>query len=280
MTVTEYAAKFKERVEFCPHDNGATAGGSKIYNEDNMVRYALYKSLSEKKGRNQYHGKLYSASASKGKRKALDEKNTKTTSFDRLIRGTCFINGIPFIAIIDTWATYSFISLDYVESLGLKLPAMVGIMVIDTPTNGPVASSWVCLNFPLTIYGKSFGMDLVFLPWNQIDVILRMNWLEFNHIHINYFDKSMSFSEFDASDDLMKDEAEVFMILSSMKDESKSMIGKLPVVCDFPEVFLDDINDFPLEREVEFSIDLVPGTSYMLMDPYRIFASKLSELKK
>ena len=37
------------------------------------------------------------------------------------------------------------------------------------------------------------------------------------------------------------------------------MIDKLQVVCDFPEVFPDEIPDVPPEREVEFSIDLVPG---------------------
>lgn len=34
------------------------------------------------------------------------------------------------------------------------------------------------------------------------------------------------------------------------------------------------------ERAVKFSINLVPGTSPMLMAPYRMSASELSELKK
>lgn len=76
----------------------------------------------------------------------------------------------------------------------------------------------------VTTYGKNFGMDLVYLPLNQLDVILRMNWLDFNHVHINCFDNSVSFLEFDASDELfvfskqvddyMKDDANVFMIFS------------------------------------------------------------------
>lgn len=87
-------------------------------------------------------------------------------------------------------------------------------------------------------------MDLVCLPWNKLNVILGVNFLEFNHVHVNYFDNSVSFLEFDASDKMfvsakkldecMKDEVEVFMILSSMKVEIKDAIGKLLVVCDFP----------------------------------------------
>ncbi|XP_050878192.1 uncharacterized protein LOC127082011 [Lathyrus oleraceus] len=157
---------------------------------------------------------------------------------------------------------------------------MVGSMVIYTPTNGLVTTSWVCLKCPLTIYGKSFWVDLVCLPLSKLDVILRMNWLEFNHVDINCFDKSVSFSEFHASDELfvstkqvdesLRDVTKVFMILAYMKAESKAPIGELPMACDFPEVFPDDISDFPPECEVEFSIDLVPGTSPMSTTPYRM----------
>jgi len=50
--------------------------------------------------------------------------------------------------------------------------------------------------------------------------------------------------------------------------------------CEFPEVFPDEIPDVPPEREVEFSIDLVPGTKPVSMAPYRMSASELAELKK
>ncbi|XP_050902154.1 uncharacterized protein LOC127111710 [Lathyrus oleraceus] len=186
--------------------------------------------------------------------------------------------------------THSFILLDCAERLDLKLSFMVGSMVIDTLSNSSVTNPWVCLNHPLTIYGKSFEMNLVFIPLNQLDVILGMYWLNFNQVHINYFEKSVSFPEFEASDKLfvsakqadgcMKDEAEVFMISTSMKSERKCAIGELTVVCNFSKVFPDDTSDLSPEHETEFAIDLVPGTSHVLMDPYRMYASELSELKK
>ncbi|MCI42461.1 cellular nucleic acid-binding protein [Trifolium medium] len=54
----------------------------------------------------------------------------------------------------------------------------------------------------------------------------------------------------------------------------------LPVVCEFPGVFPGDISDLPPEREVEFTIDLVPGTGPVSVAPYRMSASELNELKK
>lgn len=38
-------------------------------------------------------------------------------------------------------------------------------------------------------------------------------------------------------------------------------------------MFPDVISDLSLKREVEFAIDLAPGTSPMLMAPYRVSAS-------
>lgn len=135
---------------------------------------------------------------------------------------------------------------------------------------GLVITSWVCLNYLLTIYGKNFGMDLGYLPLRNLGVILGMNLLEFNHVHINCFSKTVSFPKFDTSDELfvsaklvnefVKDNAATFMILASIKAETKAVLDGLPMVSDFSEVLPDDISDLPLEREVDFSIDLVPGT--------------------
>ena len=62
--------------------------------------------------------------------------------------------------------------------------------------------------------------------------------------------------------------------------ESQVAIGEFPVVCGFPEVFPDDFSGLPPVREVEFSIDLVPGTRPVSMAPYRMSASELVELKE
>ncbi|MCI62277.1 enzymatic polyprotein, partial [Trifolium medium] len=57
-------------------------------------------------------------------------------------------------------------------------------------------------------------------------------------------------------------------------------IEELPVVCEFPDVFPGDVSDVTPEREVEFSIDLVPGTGPISMAPYQMSTSELKELKK
>ena len=54
----------------------------------------------------------------------------------------------------------------------------------------------------------------------------------------------------------------------------------IPIVQDFGDVFPEEVPGLPPSREVEFSIDLVPGTGPLSMAPYRMAPAELVELKK
>ncbi|WVZ83101.1 LOW QUALITY PROTEIN: hypothetical protein U9M48_030279 [Paspalum notatum var. saurae] len=56
-------------------------------------------------------------------------------------------------------------------------------------------------------------------------------------------------------------------------------IRKIPVVCDFPDVFPEELPGLPPDRDVEFRIDLVPGTAPVSKRPYRMAPDELKELK-
>ena len=53
----------------------------------------------------------------------------------------------------------------------------------------------------------------------------------------------------------------------------------IPIVKEFPDVFSDDISGLPPDREVEFTIDLIPGTEPISIPPYRMAPAELRELK-
>ena len=61
--------------------------------------------------------------------------------------------------------------------------------------------------------------------------------------------------------------------------EEKSLEG-VPVVNEYPDVFPDELPGMPPDRDKEFSIDLVPGTSPIAKRHYRMAAPELAELKK
>ena len=53
----------------------------------------------------------------------------------------------------------------------------------------------------------------------------------------------------------------------------------IPIVKEFLDVFPDDISGLPPDREVEFTIDLIPGTEPISIPPYRMSPIELRELK-
>ena len=52
------------------------------------------------------------------------------------------------------------------------------------------------------------------------------------------------------------------------------------VVREFPDVFPEDLRGIPIDREIEFSIDLLPRTSPISKAPYRMAPTELKELKE
>ena len=57
------------------------------------------------------------------------------------------------------------------------------------------------------------------------------------------------------------------------------LVDEIPVVREFPDVFLDDIAGLPPNREVKFTIDLIPGIEPISIPPYRMAPAELRELK-
>ncbi|XP_071912339.1 uncharacterized protein [Coffea arabica] len=53
----------------------------------------------------------------------------------------------------------------------------------------------------------------------------------------------------------------------------------MPVISEYPNVFPEELESLPPEREIEFKVDLVPGTTPISKTPYRMAPAELKELK-
>ncbi|KAI3804696.1 hypothetical protein L1987_26434 [Smallanthus sonchifolius] len=66
----------------------------------------------------------------------------------------------------------------------------------------------------------------------------------------------------------------------SVTTDTRKKIEDVPVVVEFPDIFPDKLPRIPPEREVEFRINLVPGTTPIAKAPYRLASTEMAELKK
>ena len=67
-------------------------------------------------------------------------------------------------------------------------------------------------------------------------------------------------------------------MVDTRKDVLK--LDDIPVVREFPDVFPEDPPGIPIDREIEFSIEVLLGTSPISKAPYRMAPIELKELKE
>ena len=54
----------------------------------------------------------------------------------------------------------------------------------------------------------------------------------------------------------------------------------MPIACEYPDVFSEELPGMPPDRDIEFIIDLLPGTGPIAKRPYRMATDELKELKE
>ena len=65
----------------------------------------------------------------------------------------------------------------------------------------------------------------------------------------------------------------------TLKDEGREDLSLPRVVCEYEEVFPDELSGLPRHRDVDFTIKLHPGTLPISMTPHRMAPVELQELK-
>ena len=68
--------------------------------------------------------------------------------------------------------------------------------------------------------------------------------------------------------------------IAYVTDQSREIVKleDIPVVNEFPDVFPDELPGLPPDREIEFAIDLAPGTEPVSKAPYRMAPVEMKEL--
>lgn len=214
---------------------------------------------------------------------------------DGLIQGMGFIKSKKINILFDSGATHSYISLSCVKILGLSVSRLPFDLRVTTPTEKNLVTSIACMGCTLVYQNLPYTVDLICLPMSGLDVILGMNWLSSNNAVINCSDKTISVASQSMTNDSPMLECLVsamtchkhlvevshgYMLLFSAKVEVENDLTLVPVVCEFPDVFPNDVSVLPPDRELEFGIDLVPGSGPVSMAPYRMAPAELDELKK
>ena len=173
-------------------------------------------------------------------------------------------------------------------------------MRVSLPTGDPLFSDRVIRDSRILIGGQEFPSDLVALDMRDFDVVLGMDWLSHHRATLDCYKKevklhrpgklevkfrgmhrelSSNMISAMAAQRMLRKGCQGYLGYVVETEKEGTLVDEIPVVREFPDVFPDDIVGLPLDREVEFTIDLIPGTEPISIPPYRMAPAELRELK-
>jgi hypothetical protein len=119
------------------------------------------------------------------------------------------------------------------------------------------------------------------IPLKDIAVILGMDWLEENGAQIDCKEKTVSLRNPGGGRIVYQDDKhahiEVQLQLNTLKE---AKLEDIPVVNEFQDVFPRELRGMSPDRDIEFTIDLIPGTAPIAQAPYKMGPKELVELKE
>ncbi|WVZ49137.1 hypothetical protein U9M48_000515 [Paspalum notatum var. saurae] len=195
-----------------------------------------------------------------------------------VLAGTFTVNGHPAVVLFDSGATHTFLSKSYALKHGIKMYKLKEDYHITAP-GSPVATGLMARQLKIDIGPESFVINPVVRPHQGIDVILGMNWMVENDAILHVGSREVQLKSKVTGKTLKVHIPEQKHLEATVNTSELQEIKKIPVVCDFPDVFPEKLPGLPPDRDVEFKIDLIPGTAPVSRRPYRMAPDELKELK-
>jgi hypothetical protein len=199
---------------------------------------------------------------------------------DKTVIGTLQILSHPGKVLFDTGATTSFISQEFVDLYGIpcnKLKYPITIL----SARGKILVTHLRQEQVIMIRDCVYLADLFLIPMKDMAVILGMDWLEENGAQIDCREKTVSLRSPGGGRIVYQGDQhahiKVQLQLNALKE---SRLEDIPVVNEFQDVFPQELPGMPPDREIEFTIDLIPGTAPIAQAPYKMGPKELVELKE
>ncbi|XP_073225700.1 uncharacterized protein [Cicer arietinum] len=179
--------------------------------------------------------------------------------------------------LFDSRATHSFVSSRFATRLGKCSSFIEEALVVATPVVENFLAKSVYRSCDIAIEGKVMLVDLVDIDLVDFYVILDMDWLTFHHATLDCHNKVVKFeipgqlvfsfkgehcwvphnqiSALRASK-LIRRGCKAYLALVRDTQLPKEKLENFPIACEFLDLFPKELPGLPIDREIEFSIDL------------------------
>ncbi|XP_070031696.1 uncharacterized protein [Nicotiana tomentosiformis] len=172
---------------------------------------------------------------------------------------------------------------------------------VSTPVGELIIARRVYRDCTVIVCSRQTSADLVELEMMDFDAIMGMDWLSACYATVDCRAKAARFhfpgeAVLEWVGNTATPRGKFISYLKARKmiakgciyhivrvrdaDAEISTLQSIPVVNEYADVFPDELPGIPPEREIDFSIDLLPGTQPISIPLYRMEPAELKELKE
>ncbi|XP_028118881.1 uncharacterized protein LOC114316420 [Camellia sinensis] len=179
---------------------------------------------------------------------------------DAVVSGTLSINGQPAHMLLDSGSTHSFVSKTFAPNLNRYMEPLNYVLCVSLPFGDYVLCASMYPACELLLKDIPLWANLMPLDMVHFDIILGMDWLAKYHTTIDCVSKQVVFRP-------------------PGQETTEVGVENIQIVSEFPDVFHEEFPGDLIDREIEFVIDIVPGTQPISKALYRMSLAEMKELK-
>jgi hypothetical protein len=206
------------------------------------------------------------------------------TTLEKLPEGAPIMAGIfsvfnqPALILFDSGASHSFISQKFSVECQLPFYHTKESFMIATP-RGKIATNQLNQSVPISLGSKIFKNTLLILGLEGMDIILGADWMTQHRVVLDVAARAMEIRS-PTIGDLALYLPNQYSTRSCAFAMIELPLKKIQVVCEYADVFPNDLPGMPPDRDIEFAIELQPRTTPISKRPYGMPPAELAELKK
>jgi hypothetical protein len=134
------------------------------------------------------------------------------------------------------------------------------------------------VNPSLNLGGRVYKTCLIVLEGQGIDVILGMNWMKRHRTLLDTTARTVHLDSPEHGNTTLQ-LALTPVTSAAVHHAITQNLEDIPVACEFPNAFLEDLPSMPSDQDVEFIIELQPGMTPISRWSYKMTPKELAELK-
>ena len=173
------------------------------------------------------------------------------------------------------------------RELGLEVETLDEPLYVISPLGTRVSIDLICRGCELEISGILLTVDLRVMDISEIDVIIGLDYLTSYRVVIDCERRRVTTYTQDGTrvtfqgdkhdilpqtvyDSRWHGQLMGWLASLTLEDEARQELDMPRVVCEYGDVFPDELPRLPSQRDVDFCIEIHPSTSPISMTPHRM----------